>query len=869
MANTTDKSILTAAGKALLAQLNAEEKPLIIDKMIFANVPNRPEFPQPDDVVPTDHVVHQEGVEQRGRLSADSVIYSTTLTSDVGPFEFNWTGAYCSEYGVLVTIDHHALTPKSADEPGVAGNTLVRSVVLEYKDIAEITNITVDASSWQYNATPRMKKMDDDVAQAIIDQNGKDWFIKDGFLVTPQASAFNIKAGAGYVSGNRVMLEFDRNVQVPNKPSFIYVDAHREGTPTGEQVTLFDFVVTADDKDDYADANGVNHFVCKIAQVLGDGSVSDLRPEGESATKTYVEKNSEQRQKASSSGTKQLDIKTGYFGQDATGTDRVYLDETSYWHAWDEPQGIVTNFVDNNDYGTATMTTTVGSYEFVKPDIYSKRIDFWPSAWGVRAKGGHDDWLGWHRLMEYYKSKAIVHVEPGMTPLASIPLIKGIVGRTLLSKPLELFGYFKADLDLTNFGRHPDWNEPEGTYLLTSKDMYQADFGGLSIYNEDYVLNVENDNSDNALIRVDNLRFSKCNHALRSFCQSANVEYSDFRFDNCKRMVDIVRGDKVIFRRGNMYQAPLTEQWDCSIDNRNAKLIIRDVLGVPAKHTASEVAWINNSDGGRVDVDSDRFGGENGGGCATVNNFAKFKLPTDDDPTPVSIKIRNSDVYSVDTQGGKQKSCIVRLFEMPNILHFTSNEGMVMTEEVITFGKSVVNPTSKVDEVIEKLSNFSFRYNHNSHDREIRKYPEEMIDLFMPSDTFPLVAKPSGTDGLANCDTRIKPNNSSVFDISVTGQVFPSSSPHYQSSYHCRLTIGTVYEGGNLVRKATITEVAKSPGGSSSDKQLIVKARFWDGIVQSETADILEDKWRLRVQVEGFEDGHEGAGFKGTIRQLI
>lgn len=288
MANTTDKSILTAAGKALLAQLNAEEKPLIIDKMIFANVPNRPEFPQPDDVVPDDFIVHQEGVEQRGRLSADSVIYSTTLTSDVGPFEFNWTGAYCSEYGVLVTVDHHALTPKTADEPGVAGNTLVRSVVLEYKDIAEITNITVDASTWQYNATERLKKMDTDVAQAIIDQNGKDWFIEDGFLVTPQASTFNIKAGAGYVSGNRVMLEFDRNVQVPNKPSFIYVDAHREGTPNGEQVTLFDFVVTAEEKDDYTDTNGVKHLVCKIAQVLADGSASDLRPEGDKASREWV-----------------------------------------------------------------------------------------------------------------------------------------------------------------------------------------------------------------------------------------------------------------------------------------------------------------------------------------------------------------------------------------------------------------------------------------------------------------------------------------------------------------------------------------------------------------------------------------------------
>ncbi|MEZ8880251.1 GDSL-type esterase/lipase family protein [Vibrio lentus] len=288
MANVTDKSILTAAGKALLAQLNAEEKPLVIDKMIFANVPNRPEYPQPDDVVPSNNVVYEATVEQRGRLSVDSVIYSTTLTSQEGQFEFNWTGAYCSEYGVLVTIDHHALTPKTADEPGVSGNTLVRSVVLEYKDIAEITNITVDASTWQYNATPRMNKMDDDVAQANIDQNGKDWFIEDGFLVTPQASAFNIKAGAGYVSGNRVMLEFDRSVQAPNKPSFIYVDAHREGTPTGEQVTLFNFVVSAEEKDDYIDSStgkDVPHFVCKIAQVLADGSVSDLRPEDKSVVR--------------------------------------------------------------------------------------------------------------------------------------------------------------------------------------------------------------------------------------------------------------------------------------------------------------------------------------------------------------------------------------------------------------------------------------------------------------------------------------------------------------------------------------------------------------------------------------------------------
>ncbi len=351
MANTTDKSILTAAGKALLAQLNAEEKPLIIDKMMFANVPNRPEFPQPGGVVPTDNIVYQEQIDQRGRLSADSVIYSTTLTSDVGPFEFNWTGAYCSEYGVLVTIDHHALTPKTADEPGVAGNTLVRSVVLEYKDIAEITNITVDASSWQYNATDRMKKMDSDVAQSIIDQNGKDWFIEDGFLVTPSGSAYNIKAGAGYVSGNRVSMEFDRSVQVPNQPSFIYIDAHREGTPTGEQVTLFDFIITAEEKDDYIDSStgkDIPHFVCKIAKVLADGSVSDLRPEGESASRDWTLQNTvvsvDTFSEAYNDSVKAKRLRTNYhtnFGRG--GSEYIYIDtdttkksqgdEYEFWNA--------------------------------------------------------------------------------------------------------------------------------------------------------------------------------------------------------------------------------------------------------------------------------------------------------------------------------------------------------------------------------------------------------------------------------------------------------------------------------------------------------------------------------------------------------
>nr|MBH9742652.1 hypothetical protein [Vibrio navarrensis] len=89
-----------------------------------------------------------------------------------------------------------------------------------------------------------------------------------------------ITPGAGYVSGNRVSLGFERIISVPTKPAYIYLDAKREGTPTGEQITTFNFVVSAEEKDDYIDTSTgkqIPHFVCKIAQVLEDGSVSDYR----------------------------------------------------------------------------------------------------------------------------------------------------------------------------------------------------------------------------------------------------------------------------------------------------------------------------------------------------------------------------------------------------------------------------------------------------------------------------------------------------------------------------------------------------------------------------------------------------------------
>ncbi|PST93205.1 hypothetical protein C9I86_05780 [Photobacterium sp. NCIMB 13483] len=239
MSNTATV-ITTKAGEALIAQMQAENKVLVIDKFIFANVPNRSTFPDRDDIVPTEHVVHESAVHEQGRLTENSMIYFTTLASNVGPFSFNWSGLFCSEHNVLVAINFLPSVDKTVDAPGITGNTLVRSFVPEYKGISETTNITVDPSSWQYDAHKRMSKMDNDTAQAIIDQNGKDWFIDNGFIVTPQSGAYSIKACAGYVSGHHVdsinnshttrdAIEWRPNLKVKTKDAlqlFSHTDEH-------------------------------------------------------------------------------------------------------------------------------------------------------------------------------------------------------------------------------------------------------------------------------------------------------------------------------------------------------------------------------------------------------------------------------------------------------------------------------------------------------------------------------------------------------------------------------------------------------------------------------------------------------------------
>lgn len=105
--------------------------------------------------------------------------------------------------------------------------------------------------------------------------------------------------------------------------------------------------------------------------------IVEIDPNVVTASRQYVTDITAKRQKASSGGSKQLDLKTGVWGQDADGVDRVSLDDDTYWFAWDVPSGMIRNFVVNNDYGTATMECerngSTSYFEFVSPPIDTLR----------------------------------------------------------------------------------------------------------------------------------------------------------------------------------------------------------------------------------------------------------------------------------------------------------------------------------------------------------------------------------------------------------------------------------------------------------------------------------------------------------------
>ncbi|MGR1183321.1 phage tail-collar fiber domain-containing protein [Aeromonas veronii] len=274
--------IITNAFSRYWQECLANQTPVVLDEFVLANVPDLdPTSPiDPDSgLPPAGQIVHRHKVDQRGRINNDSVAYTIVMDTTVGDFSFNAMYLINKASGMVGMIVHKGLETKlkTNEAAGQTGNSLVKSMLMEYDRAAEATATHVDASTWQIDYAARLRGMDDDLRLQALQFFGPATFYGDGFNLLNTSGVYKVQPGVAYVSGLRAELNEVKKITPGAKPVGLWLDIYRAGSLLDAWVNHFTLTLSVPDMVDYLDSNGYQHHVAKVAIINADGSVTDVR----------------------------------------------------------------------------------------------------------------------------------------------------------------------------------------------------------------------------------------------------------------------------------------------------------------------------------------------------------------------------------------------------------------------------------------------------------------------------------------------------------------------------------------------------------------------------------------------------------------
>ncbi|MDX7732554.1 phage tail protein [Aeromonas caviae] len=274
--------IITNAFASYLQASLANQTPVVLDEFVLANIPgldpNKPISPDLG-LPPAGQIVHRRAVDQRGRINNDAVAYTIVMDTTVGDFSFNALYLINKASGMVGMIVHKGLETKlkTNEASGQTGNSLVKSMLMEYDRASEATATHVDASTWQIDYAARLRGMDDDLRLQALQFFGPATFYGDGFKLVNEAGVYKVQPGVAYVGGLRAQLDEVRKVTPGAKPVGLWLDIYRAGSLLNAWVNHFTLTLSVSALTDYVDGNGNQHHVTKVAIINSDGSVTDLR----------------------------------------------------------------------------------------------------------------------------------------------------------------------------------------------------------------------------------------------------------------------------------------------------------------------------------------------------------------------------------------------------------------------------------------------------------------------------------------------------------------------------------------------------------------------------------------------------------------
>lgn len=261
---------------------------VVLDEFVFANVPgldpNKP-IDRKEGMPATGHIVHRQAVNKTGVVNSNTVVYSVTLGTEIGDFDFNWIGLVNKASGTVAMVIHAPTQRKVANRAGQQGNAITRSFLMEYDGAAKETGITTPAETWQIDFTARIGGIDDMQRLINRDHYGAGAFFGNGFLVVKNGAQYVVNAGTGYVGGLRAVLAANQTITVGAKPVKVWVDASYQGNVVSQWAAVVKLTVAATAAD-YTDAAGFKHYLFAVASIDAAGNITDLRPKGSLSDQT-------------------------------------------------------------------------------------------------------------------------------------------------------------------------------------------------------------------------------------------------------------------------------------------------------------------------------------------------------------------------------------------------------------------------------------------------------------------------------------------------------------------------------------------------------------------------------------------------------
>src|SRR5450830_1258041 len=200
---------ITKAGERLIAEKQGAHEVLEVKRFVLALVPDLdPDGPVDRDAPkpPPEQIVHTQAFTQKGFVNPNQVVYSLMMGSDIGDFDWNWIGLETAE-DVLLSVGYVPVQQKRKNiPPHQIGNNVTRNMMLVFDGAQALTDVTIDASTWQHDFTVRLRDIDERERLSNRDVFGRACFFGNSLQLVNVEGAYQLKPGRAFLEGIRVEL---------------------------------------------------------------------------------------------------------------------------------------------------------------------------------------------------------------------------------------------------------------------------------------------------------------------------------------------------------------------------------------------------------------------------------------------------------------------------------------------------------------------------------------------------------------------------------------------------------------------------------------------------------------------------------------